>query len=168
MKLHSNSWLFSAVCCCLVLTGSSYIFAQENNAKGKTEFAKHDIAKLRWIEGSWRGTSADGKLIFYEDYHLADNELVIKSYAQDSTFTMIKRQGKVYFRKGEIIHEGEGMLWSATKLNDTQIEFAPKKKATNSFIWQRETEDVWLARLMSKDEKGQTTEDVFRMERIKK
>jgi hypothetical protein len=60
------------------------------------------------------------------------------------------------------------MLWSATKLDDSQVEFAPKEKATNSFIWQKESEDVWLARMMVKDDKGKPIETVFRMERIKK
>ena len=169
MRLRSNKLSFLVVGCCLMLlTGGLSASAQVNNSKGKTKFTKSDIEKLRWIEGSWRGSNGDGKLIFYENYHFVANGIVIKSYAQDSTFTKVKRQGRVYLLNGEIVHEGEGMLWSATKLNDSQIEFAPKKKATNSFIWQKESEDVWLARLVFKDEKGKPMEAVFRMERIEK
>ena len=152
----------------MLITSGLSVSAQVSNSKSKTKFTKSDMAKLRWIEGSWRGSDADGKLTFYEDYHFVANEIVIKSYAQDSTFTKVKRQGKVYLRNGEIVHRGEGMLWSATKLNDSQVEFAPKKKATNSFIWQRESADVWIAKLMFNDETGKQTEVAFRMERIKR
>ena len=166
MGLRSDSWLFSALGSSLVLIGSFCAFAQ--NAESRPTFSKLDLEKLRWIEGSWRGSSADGELVFHETYQFADNELVIRSYAQDSTFTKVKRRGRVYFRKGEILHEGEGMLWSATTLNDSQIEFAPKKKAVNSFVWQRLSEDVWLARLILGMEEGKPTEAVFRMERVKR
>ena len=50
--------------------------------KGKTKFTKSDIEKLRWIEGFWRGSDADGKLIFYENYHFVANEIIIKSYGR--------------------------------------------------------------------------------------
>ena len=169
MRLHSNKWLFSVIGCCLLfLTGDLSASAQVNNSKSKTKFTKSDIEKLRWIEGSWRGSDGNGGLTFYENYHFVGNEIVIKSYAQDSTFTKTKRQGRVYLLNGEIIHKSEGMLWSATKLNDSQVEFAPKKKATNSFIWQRESADVWIAKLMFNDETGKQKEVAFRMERIKR
>ena len=169
MRLHSRKWLFSVIGCCLLfLTGDLSASAQVNNSKGKTKFTKSDIEKLRWIEGSWRGSDGNGRLTFYENYHFIGNEIVIKSYAQDSTFTKTKRQGRVYLLNGEIIYKSEGMLWSATKIDDLGIEFAPKKKATNSFIWQKESDDVWLARLMFEDDKGKPIETVFRMERIKK
>ena len=168
MRLHSRKWLFSIIGCCLLfLTGGLSAFAQGNNSKGKTKFTKSDIEKLRWIEGSWRGRDGSGRLTFYENYHFVGNEIVIKSYAQDSTFTKTKRQGRVYLLNGEIIHKSEGMLWSATKIDDLRIEFAPKKKATSSFIWQKESDDIWLARLIFEDDKDKPIETVFRMERIK-
>lgn len=169
MRLFSNKSLLIVISCWLgLLTTGSCAFAQVDNPNSKIKFTKSDLAKLRWIEGSWRGSDAEGKLSFYENYQFVGGELVIKSYAQDSTFTKVKRQGRVYLQNGEIIHRGEGMLWSATKLNDSQVEFAPKKKATNSFIWQRESADVWIARLMFNDETGKPKEVVFRMERIKR
>ena len=152
----------------MLMTGGLPASAQVNNSKGKIKFTQSDMAKLRWIEGSWRGSDADGKLIFYENYHFVANEIVIKSYAEDSTFTKVKRIGRVYLQNDEIIHRDEGMLWSATKLSHSQVEFAPKKKATNSFIWQRESADVWIAKLRFNDETGEQKEVTFRMERIKR
>ena len=165
----SKKLVFLLVACSLMLLiDNLFTAAQVNTSTGKPKFTHSDIETLKWIEGSWCGSSADGKLTFYEHYDFVAGEIVMKAYAQDSTFTKVKRQDKVYFRNGEIIYEGEGMVWSATRLNNFQIEFAPKKKATNSFIWQKESADVWLARLMDKDEAGKPQEVVFRMERIEK
>ena len=58
----------------LFLAGDLSASAQVNNSKGKTKCTKSDIEKLRWIEGSWRGTDADGGLTFYENYHFVGNE----------------------------------------------------------------------------------------------
>jgi hypothetical protein len=115
MSCFTNSLFIVVGCWLMLMTGGLSASAQVSNSKGKFEFTQSDMAKLRWIEGAWRGSDAEGKLIFYENYNFVANEIVIKSYAQDSTFTKVKRQGKVYLQNGEIIHKGEGMLWSATK-----------------------------------------------------
>src|SRR5256714_8934315 len=109
MRLHSNKWLFSVIGCCLLfLAGDLSASAQVNNSKGKTKFTKSDIEKLRWIEGSWRGRDANGRPTFYENYHFVGNEIVIKSYAQDSTFTKTKRQSRVYLRIARFIIKTRG------------------------------------------------------------
>lgn len=133
----------------------------------KRDFTKTDLEKLRWIEGRWRGSDTKGQNPFYERYLFnSDSKIETASFA-DATFTKTNDTGLVYFENGEIIHKGGEMTWAASKLNDGLIEFVPKEKASNSFIWQKESADAWTARLINKDAQGKLIETIYRMERVR-
>jgi hypothetical protein len=135
----------------------------------KTSFTQADIDKIRWIEGKWRGVGADAGKPFYELYEFAaDGKLENTSYGPDNTFTKIESSGSVYLENGEIIHKGGDWIWTASKISDSSIEFVPKEKATNSFVWKKENADTWVAVLANKNAEGKIVETVYRMERIKK
>jgi hypothetical protein len=169
MRFFSNKFTVLMFTLCVVLIyGGSFACAQSNNLAGKTNFTKADFEKLRWLEGTWRGSDGNGQNPFFERYRfVGDGKIEIDPFS-DSTLSKVVSQSNVYLENSEIIHKNGTMLWTASKLDGLLIEFAPKEKATNSFAWQKESADVWTARLAGKDAQGKPTENVYRMERIKK
>jgi Putative lumazine-binding len=138
-----------------------------NNALSEKEFSLSELQKLRWIEGTWRG-SEGGQNTFYERYHFTnDAVLEIESFGPDQTLTKIRGKGRVSISNGTILHRGDSAVWVATTVDDKSIHFAPKENASNSFSWEKESSDVWLARLKYSDPQGKPTEKLYRMERVK-
>ena len=168
MKFLSNKLAFLTLGFCVMLfSGGLSACGQSNTSTSKTNFTKSDFAKLRWLEGTWRGSDANGQNPFFERYRfVSDGKIEIDSFS-DSMLSKVNSQSSVYFENGEIIHKNGTMVWTASKLDDSLIEFAPKEKATNSFAWQKESADVWMARLTGKDAQGKPIETVYRMQRIK-
>jgi hypothetical protein len=121
-----------------------------------------DLQKLRWIEGSWRG-SGDQQAAFFERYRF-ENETTLAvdtvegDKVTDTTLFVLQ--------DGEFGGGSEGSRWVATSLDENAITFEPVAKARNSFSWQRETKDLWKAVLKwpaTKDKPAR--ERVYQMER---
>lgn len=167
--LSNKLTMWTLAICIALIFGDLSAYAQSNDStKKKANFTKADLKKLRWLEGTWRGTDASGQNPFFERYRFTnDAKIEIDSFS-DSTLTKVDNQGSIYLENSELIHKNGTMLWTVSKLGDSLIEFAPKEKAKNSFAWQKESADVWTARLFGKDEQGKPTEKIYRMERIKK
>ena len=126
-----------------------------------------DLQKLRWLEGTWRG-SANGQEAFYERYRFASDTTIETDYfGRDQTLTKIKGKGTVTILNGSILHLNDSGVWIATAVDDKSVRFEPKEKAHNSFTWEKESSDVWIARLKYSDPQGNQTETVYRMERVK-
>lgn len=167
MKFLSNKSASLILSLCLILFSSGLsACGQSGNSTGKGNFTKADFEKLRWLEGTWRGTGASGQNPFFERYRFVGDDKVEADSFSDSTLNKVDSQSVTYLESGEIIHKSGTMVWTASRLDDSSIEFAPKEKATNSFVWKKEAADVWTARLMSKDAQGKLTETVYRMERF--
>ena len=98
-------------------------------------FSPAELAKLRWIEGSWRGTG-DVETPFYERYHFEnDSTLVVDSFA-DEKFSKISETSRFELKDGQFGNVGEGARWAATAIDDYSISFEPTAKAQNSFRWE--------------------------------
>jgi len=143
------------------------IYAIACNQTGKTNFTQSDLAKLRWLEGSWRGADTDGKNLFYERYRFVGDSKIETDSFSDSTLSKVDSQSTTYLENGLIYHKSADRLWTATKLDDSMIEFAPKEKAANSFTWKKESADAWTAAMTTKDANGGVKETIYRLERIK-
>ena len=167
MKFLSNKLTLLLCLCLLLFSGSLSACGQSGNQAGKSNFTKADIEKLRWLEGTWRGTDATAQNPFFERYRFVGDGKIETDSFSDSTLSKVDSQSSTYFENGEIIHKSGTMVWTASRLDDSQIEFAPKEKATNSFVWKKESADDWTARLMTKDAQGKQTETIYRMERVK-
>jgi hypothetical protein len=72
---------------------------------------RSDFQKLRWLEGTWRGS--DGRQnVFYERYLLVnDTTIEIQYFGKDQTLSQIKRKGSVSFSNGAILHRDESGGW---------------------------------------------------------
>ncbi|HUS12808.1 MAG TPA: hypothetical protein VMZ30_20225 [Pyrinomonadaceae bacterium] len=122
-----------------------------------------DLAKLRWIEGTWRGTGGEVPP-FYERYKFEnDSTLIVETL--DETLSKVSDVSRFELKDG---HFGSGTADSgsvATALDDTSISFAPLGKG-NFFRFQRESENSWKAILNWTDKNGTPKERVYLMERL--
>ncbi|HKO44877.1 MAG TPA: hypothetical protein VJU84_16480 [Pyrinomonadaceae bacterium] len=123
-----------------------------------------DLSKLRWIEGSWRGTGDIDKP-FYERYRFEnDTTLLVESF-EDEKFGKVTEASRFELKDGHF-GKTEGESGSvATAFDDNSITFSPLGKARNSFRFQRESADGWKAVLNWKDSSGAPKERVYKMER---
>jgi hypothetical protein len=150
--------LLAVLLLCLSCTQAG---TQTATPKPKTLTAA-DLQKLRWIEGSWRG-SGDKQPDFFERYRF-ENETTLAvdtleaGKVTDTTLFVLK--------DGEFGGGNEGSRWVATSLDENSINFEPVTKARNSFSWKRETKDSWKAVLKFPATKDKPAgERVYRMER---
>ena len=130
------------------------------------EFSQSDFQKLRWLEGTWRGSDG-GKGAFYEGYHFINDTTIEIEFFADSTLSKINGKGMVRLSDKSIINGAGSTFWAATSVDDRSIHFAPKQNVSNYFSWEKESNDVWIARLKNVDSQGRQIETVYRMERYK-
>ena len=125
-----------------------------------------DLTKLRWIEGSWRGTGDIDKP-FYERYRFEnDTTLLVESLA-DEKFDKVTETDRFELKDGHFGKSSGESGSVAVAFDDNSITFAPLGKARNSFRFQRESADSWKAVLNWKDADGTPKERVYKMERMK-
>lgn len=143
-----------------------------NNAQATAQpttpkrFTAADLAKLRWIEGSWRGTG-DVETPFYERYYFENDRTLVVEGLADETSGRVTDVTKFELRDGQFGNWGEGSRWAATEISDDSIKFEPTVRARNSFRWQRESKDLWKATLDYPANGGNPARQrVYRMERI--
>ena len=53
-------------------------------------FTKADVAKLKWIQGTWRGM--DGDKPFFERYRIEETSMVVESFKGE---TLQKAKGRI-------------------------------------------------------------------------
>jgi hypothetical protein len=121
-----------------------------------------DLRKLRWIEGTWRG-SGDGQAAFYERYRFADDSTLVVDSFPDSTLASVSESTPFELRGGTLGNPN----WVATRLDDRAVDFA-RIGASNSFTWRFESADRWTALLHSPATAARPAREViYHMERIR-
>src|SRR5215510_8244470 len=130
------------------------------------EFSQSDFQKLRWVEGTWRGSNG-GKGSFYEGYRFINDTTIEIEFFTDSTLSKISGKGMIRLSDKSIISGGGSTFCAATTADDRSIHFALKQNDSNYFSWEKESNDVWLARIKNVDSQGRQIETVYRMERYK-
>ena len=131
-----------------------------------TAFAPADIAKLRWLEGSWEGT-APGEPAIHERYHFANDSTIEITYYGDSDFTRQTGTGRVYLSVGRLYHTFGPGRWGATHVDKDGVFFIPQVNARNTFAWSRESPDTWSATLRS-GVSGHDRVTVYQMKRVQR
>jgi hypothetical protein len=125
-----------------------------------------DLDKLRWIEGTWRGTGGDKP--FFERYRFENATTLASDSFENEKLEKVTDTTLFELKDGEFGGGSEGSRWVATAIDDNSITFAPVTKARNSFVWKRDSKDSWTAILSwpaSADKPGR--ERTYKMERIK-
>ena len=124
-----------------------------------------DLTKLRWIEGTWRGTG-DEQPPFYERYKFENASTLVVETLADETLSKVTDVSRFELKDG---HFGSGTIESgsvATALDDNSITFEPLGKSRNSFRFQRESDNSWKAILNWTDNTGAPKERIYHMVRL--
>ena len=167
VALHSGRLLTAIFVCIAVIGGTGCKTSKSTVGSAvKKEFSQSDFQKLRWLEGTWRG-SAGGKDGFYEGYRFINDTAIEIEFFADSTLSKINGKGMIKLSDKSIINGAGSTFWAATSVDDRSIHFAPMQNVSNYFSWEKESQDVWIARLKNFDSQGKQTEMVYRMERCK-
>ena len=111
-----------------------------------TRVTRADLARLRWIAGTWRGVG-DGQAPFYERYRFADDSTLLVETFADSTLARVTETARYELRGGRLADDGE--LWVAVAIDARSVQFAPVPGggARNDFAWRRQGPDAWVADL---------------------
>lgn len=141
--------------------------AQSGSQRGqpKTPFAVSDLAKLRWIDGTWEAT-APGETTLFERYRFANDSTIEITYFGDSTLSRATGTGRVYLTMGRIYHTFGPGRWGATHVDSSGIYFIPQVSAHNSFAWSYQSPDAWTS-TMRTGLSGHTDVIVYQMRRLK-
>ena len=107
-------------------------------------FTASDLQKLRWIEGTWRGTGG-GVPPFVERYKFESDSILAVESLEGENFDKVTDVTRFELKDGQFGGGGEGSRWVATSINDRSVTFEPLAKARNSFRWERESENSWKA-----------------------
>ncbi|HEX6125668.1 MAG TPA: hypothetical protein VFZ23_09900 [Pyrinomonadaceae bacterium] len=90
-------------------------------ATPSNKFTPADIAKLKWIEGTWRGM--DGEKPFYERYKVEGTTLTVESLKEDGSLD--GEPERFELKNGEF-GKGEGERRSAaSEITDGYVQFVP-------------------------------------------
>jgi hypothetical protein len=152
----------------MILFACAFLTLASNTSRAQTnKFTTADLQKLRWIEGTWRG-SGDVDKPFFERYRFeSDSVLAVDGFA-DETLTKLTETTRFALKDGEFGGGNEGSRWVAKTIDDRGVEFIPAVNVRNSFKWERESRDVWKATIMlPANETKPARQRVYKMERIK-
>lgn len=129
------------------------------------KFVPADFARLRWMQGRWRGQMPSGDF-FYEQYSFVDDSTMQMYAFSDPTWTQRSDSSRIVLRGGTVANDGGDARWVATRLDSTGIDFAPEKGAINFFTWTRGTETDWTASVRWTDQQGKPQNLVYPMHRM--
>jgi hypothetical protein len=134
------------------------------SAQPKTPFGVSDFAKLRWLEGTWEGTSPGETTIYQRDHFVNDSTLEI-TYYNDPALSHETGTGRVYLSVGRIYHTFGSGRWGASHIDSDGAFFIPQVNARNTFQWQPQTGDSWTS-TMRTGASGHQRISVYQMKRV--
>ena len=160
--------LVSMVVIALITVGSCASGSSEatHTPQSVKKFTIEDLKKLRWLEGTWRGTGDDTQP-FFERYRFEnDSTLAIESFETEK-LEKITDTTRYELKDGEFGGGNEGFRWIASEIDDKSVTFVPVTKARNSFRWEQVSKDEWKAVLnwpATADKPAR--ERIYKMERL--
>ena len=124
-------------------------------------FTAADIAKLKWIEGTWRGTGE--KQVFYERYRIEGSTMIVEGFAQDETLQKVKEVSRFELKDGRFGHVEGDAESAASSITDTAVQFVPVRGVKYSFRFEKQNDGTWRAVIEWPAELNKPTV-VYRME----
>jgi hypothetical protein len=106
------------------------------------KFTAADVAKLKWIEGTWRGM--DGDKPFYERYKVEETALVVETLKPDGSVE--GAPDRFELKDGEFGKDEGDQRSVASEITDDYIQFVPAVGGKrNSFRFERQPNNTWRA-----------------------
>jgi hypothetical protein len=117
--------------------------ASSSNTSPTAKFTPSDVAKLKWIEGTWRGMVGDKP--FFERYTIENDAMIVEGF-EDGSFAKSNDTTRFELKNGEF-GSGEGEQRSvATSITDNAVQFIPAVAGKgNRFRFERQTDGTWNA-----------------------
>ena len=144
--MRNYTYILAAVT--VLFFAPTYSGAQATNTDTQTpgapskKFTSADIAKLKWIEGTWRGM--DGDKPFYERYKIEETALVVETLKADGSV-----QGapdRFELKDGEFGKDEGDQRSVASEITADYIQFVPAVPGKgNSFRFERQSNGTWRA-----------------------
>jgi len=140
----------------LVIVGASFIVAGCSGAQvakpdaqppvaqstASKKFTIVDVAKLKWIEGTWRGM--DGDKPFYERYKIEETAMVVESLKADGSAN--GEPERFELRDGEFGKDEGDQRSVASEITADYIQFVPAVPGKgNNFRFERQSNGTWRA-----------------------
>jgi hypothetical protein len=128
-------------------------------------FTEADLKKLRWIEGTWRGTGG-GVPPFFERYKFENDRTLAVETLEGEKLEKVTDVTRFELKDGRFGGGSEGSRWEASSIDDKSINFVPVTKARNSFRFDRESETIFTATLdYPANAEKPARQRIYRMER---
>ena len=106
------------------------------------KFTAGDVAKLKWIEGTWRGM--DGDKPFYERYKIEETAMVVESLKADGS--VAGAPDRFELKDGEFGKDDGDQRSVASEITADYIQFVPAVPGkSNSFRFERQSNNTWRA-----------------------
>lgn len=122
-----------------------------------------ELSKLKWIEGSWRGTGG-GVPPFFERYKFENDSTLLVEGFEDESLSKAGDVSRFELKDGKFGGSDGDSGSVAIALDDNSITFAPTGNARNSFRFQRVSDHSWKA-ILNWTDNGVAKERIYEMER---
>jgi hypothetical protein len=134
-------------------------------AKAGSSFTVADIAKIKWLEGSYRGTG--GQKPFFNRYHFNGTTLNIESY-NDEAMTK-KVDSAVYELKDGMFANPSGKdRFAASEITDDHVQFVTITEKYAILRMERQGDGSVTATFETTGPDGNPNRQTFTLERLKK
>lgn len=158
-------------------TNSNNATAQNAATPSKTDAApaatpsnaitEADVAKLKWLEGTWRGMG--GEKPFYERIRFEGSTMIVENFA-DGTLAEMKDTARFELKDGEFGRTVGDQRSAASSITDDSVQFVPGKAAGaaepkgSTFRFERQKDGSWNTILDSPASGSRpATQKVYRM-----
>ena len=124
-----------------------------------------EFQRLRWLEGTWRGTGG-GVAPFFERYRFVDDSTMRRYSYSDSSFAEISDSGTTTLRGARVASGDLEPEWQVTAVDSVSWRFESLREAGRGFTWSRTTDDLWTARLVWRDPENNARERIYTLTRL--
>ena len=91
-------------------------------ATPSNQITEADVAKLKWLEGTWKGTG--GQKPFYERIRFDGTTMIIETYS-DESLSKVDETSRFELKDGEFGHTVNEQRSAASSITDRSVRFVP-------------------------------------------
>jgi hypothetical protein len=132
----------AAVMAAIAVPASTAVAQNPRSGAPRVAFGPPDLAKVKWLEGSWVGT-AEGENAIYQRFKFVDDSTVQITYYRDPGFGQQAGSGRLYLSVGRIYHTFGSNRWVATRIGDEGLYLVPQSNTRSNFAWTYVSPDAW-------------------------
>jgi hypothetical protein len=117
-------------------------------ATPSNKLTEADVAKLKWLEGTWRGM--DGQKPFFEGIRFEGSTMIVETYP-DETLSKVGDTSRFELKDGEFGHTVGDQRSAASSISDRSVQFVPAAAEPggpakgSTFRFERQDDGTWNA-----------------------